>query len=214
MNTQTTPDEIALTRWLDGDMDATELAAFEAQLAVDPTLCEEATAMKELSTALQAEFPRIAEVPHADFFNSQIQERIAQLDSDIRRSVERNAAPPFWLNWLRMPWLAGAAIAALVAVIAITDNHREEHASTVLSTYAPNTAIKPRAFHSDAANATVLMLDGLENIPADRIIIGYQVDHSDTKQELAMTTLYSAKGDVLMVLDVDGLSQPRVIARQ
>ena len=214
MNTHTNPDEIALTRWLDGEMDAPELAAYEARLAANPALHAEALAMKQLSASLQAEFPRIAEVPHADFFNSQIQERIAQLDREDRRHAQRPAASSLWPSWLRLPWLAGAATAAIATLIAVSMHSRPAQASTVLSTYAPNAAIQPRSFHSDAANATILMLDGLESIPADRIVIGYHVDHSDTQQELAMTTLYSAKGDVLMVLDVDGQSQPRVVARE
>jgi anti-sigma factor RsiW len=209
----THPDEIALTRWLDGEMDSAEQSTFEARLHANPELRREAHAMKELSASLQAEFPRITEVPHADFFNSQIQERIGQLDREERREAHRKAPARRWTSWLPLPWLVGGA-AASIALFAIMARPDTGTASVVLSTYAPNAAIQPRTYHSAEANATVLMLDGLENIPADRIVVGFHVDHSDTQQELAMTTLYSAAGEPLMVLDVDGRGQPHLAALQ
>jgi hypothetical protein len=86
-------------------------------------------------------------------------------------------------------------------------------ATVVLSTYAPNAGVQANTFHSNEANATVLMLDGLESIPADKKVVGYRVHHSETDQQVAMTTMFSEHGEVVMVLSKDGRNQPRVITR-
>jgi anti-sigma factor RsiW len=206
------PDEQLLARWLDGEMNADERTAFEARLQSDAALRAEADSLQSLREMLHTGFPQIAEVPHADFFNSQIQERIKEL----RR--EEQAAPAAtsrtsWA-WLLRPWLLGAAAAAC-ALMAVLQwpSASSASATVVLSTYAPNAGVQANTFHSNEANATVLMLDGLESIPADKKVVGYRVHHSETDQQVAMTTMFSEHGEVVMVLSKDGRNQPRVITR-
>ena len=85
-----------------------------------------------------------------------------------------------------------------------------ETATTVQNTYAPNGDIQPRTYHSTDANATVLELDGLEDIPADSKVVGYKVHHSETNHQVARTTLYSDRGEVLQVLAMNDASEPRM----
>lgn len=209
------PDEQQLARWLDGEMNADERASFEARLQSDPSLRGEADALLGLRDMLQTGFPKIAEVPHADFFNSQIQERIAQVRTGEKKASAAPAAEaaPSLFGWLLRPWLLAGAAAACV-LLAVTQWQTGAGGNTVvLSTYAPNAAVKAATYHSTEANATVLMLDGLETMPAEKKIVGYRVHHSETDQAVAMTTLYSDTGDVLMVLAKDGRNQPRLYAQ-
>ncbi|MBE7494273.1 MAG: hypothetical protein HS117_04980 [Verrucomicrobiaceae bacterium] len=202
-----------LIRWLDGEMTPAERSAFEATLKNDPELAAEAESMRQLSENLKAHLPAEMPVPHADFFNSQIQVRIAQMEADEaregRKSAESTAA---WLSWLRMPWLAGAAAAAFaVAGLVWMQTSPTGGASTIASTYTPNPAVHAQVFHSTEAGATVLMLDGLEPIPAEKKVAGFRVHHAESDAGVATTTLFDENGVVLAVVALNALGQPQVL---
>jgi hypothetical protein len=57
------------------------------------------------------------------------------------------------------------------------------------------------------------MLDGLDAVPPDKKVVGFRVHHSETDPQVAMTTMFSDQGEVVMVLSKDARNQPRVIAR-
>ena len=213
---KTPPDETQIVRFLDGEMDAAEKSAFEARLAADTELCAEIESLSRLSTTLRKNIPAERAVPHADFFNSQIQVRIAQEEIDRARASTAPAATGGWLDWLRSPWLAATATAVVAVMVFTMWQNRgvpSSESSLVLSTYAPNPSVQARAFHSDEAQATVLMLDGLATLPADRKIVGQTVYRSETDQEVATTTLFSEDGHVLLVLAKDSRDQPRLLER-
>jgi hypothetical protein len=110
-----------------------------------------------------------------------------------------------------MPWVLAAA-AAVVALVWVTLRPMEDdQASFVISSYAPNPSVQARTFHSDEANATVLMLEGLTALPPDRKIVGHQVFRSETDQGVATTTLFSESGDVLLVLAKGSENRPQLI---
>jgi hypothetical protein len=77
----------------------------------------------------------------------------------------------------------------------------------------PNPAIQARVYHSQEANATVLMLEGLDEIPAEKTIKGVAVHRTETDTEVATTTLFSESGEVLLVLAKDARNQPRLLVR-
>lgn len=212
---KTPPDENDIVRWLDGEMDAAEKAAFEAELAADPALKTEMESLGTLGALLRKNVAADPPVPHADFFNSQIQVRIAQEEMDRRRQpAGRAAAGGGLLDWLRRPWFVAAATAAVTALAIVLWQDRGAPAagtSIVLSNYTPNPEVRARAFHSDEANATVLMLDGLSEMPAEHKITGHRVFRSETDQEVATTTLFSSDGHVLLVLAKDALDHPRLL---
>ena len=211
---KTPPDENQIVRWLDGEMDEAEKAVFLAALDADPGLRAEMESLRGLGQVLRQNIPATREVPHADFFNSQIQVRIAQEGMDRVRSGTSSAGGLGWFEWLRAPWFSAAAT-ALVALLAFAIWHQRQGApsesSEVLSTYAPNPKVQVRSFHSDEAQATVLLLDGLSPVPADRKIAGHRVHRSETDQRVATTTLFSEDGHVLLVLAKDAGDQPRLL---
>lgn len=208
---KTPPDETQIVRYLDGMMDAAERADFEKALAADPALHAEVESLRSVTSLVKAHIPAERPVPHADFFNSQIQ---AEISRDARQRAAAGESPGGILGWLRMPWFVTAAAAALaLAGFLWMQPDGGLETTTVMSTYAPNPAIHTHVFHSEEANATVLMLDGLAEIPAEKPIHGVAAHHSETDASVATTTLFSERGDVLLVLALDGRNKPSVIVR-
>jgi len=209
-----TPDHIErITRWLDGAMSNAEKTAFEDEMQADPALRAEVSTLHELGAQVRAHASLERPVPNADFFNSQIQERISSLQRiDDRRKSPAGVAPS-WFGWLRAPWAIGAAAAALVALGVFVVLHATRPQTQVISLYVPNPAVKASVNYNAAADATVLMLDGLSAFPDDKPISGLQVHHSDTDPEMASTTLYDAGGKVLLVMATDARNRPVLMGR-
>ena len=208
---KTPSEDHDLIRWLDGEMNAAELARFTARLESDPALKSEAEMMQRMSSDLRSSLPAEMPVPFGDFFNSQIQMRIAKEDSatpDIQES------PSSWMDWFRLPGFATLAAVTAAAVIAAVMIFQQKPSgdSYVLSTYAPNQNVQVSSYHSKDAHATVLILEGLEELPADRKIVGYHIERSETDQEVAATTLYGDRGEILLVVSKDARNQPRLLA--
>ena len=203
-------DDQLLARWLDNELSPAERTRFEAMMAADPALREEAESMKKLGDAIRANVTFEREVPHADFFNSQIQEAIAAEQLAQARKETRSTGAATWLDWLRAPWaLAGAAAALALGLFLLRS---EGPRTQILSLYAPNSSVQASVSYNEAAEATVLTLDGLEAIPAERNVAGINVHHSETDPEVATTTLFDAQGGVLLVMAKDGAGKPRTLA--
>lgn len=200
-----------LIRWLDGEMTAAERASFEERLKQDPALARDAEELRALSAGIRAHLPAEMPVPHADFFNSQIQVRIAQMESEESRA-KQSAAPGWgaWVQWLRQPWAAAACAAAVVVISFMVSRPGVEvsRESSILSSYTPNAKVHARTFHDNAAEATVLMLEGLEAVPAERKISGVHAVRSEWEPEVASTTLYDSNGTSLLMISSDALGHP------
>lgn len=210
---KTPPEDHDLIRWLDGEMNAAERERFTARLDSDPALKAEAEMMQRMSLDLRAVLPAEMPVPFGDFFNSQIQTRIQE---DAVQSFEPHPSPmrSSWLDFFRLPGFAtiSAVAAAVVIAVVMIIQQPSSGTSLVLSSYAPNQDVQVSSYHSAEAQATVLMLNGLEELPADRQIVGYHIERSETDQEVAATTLYGERGEVVLVVAKDARNQPRLIA--
>ncbi len=205
---KTPSEDHDLIRWLDGEMNEIESSRFAARLESDPALKAEVAIMQRLSADIRTHLPAEMPVPYGDFFNSQVQVRLAQEETSPLPTVRSS-----WMDWFRLPTLLTATAAIAIAGYAIWQQASpEDDNSLVHSIYAPNPEVKAHSFHSEAAQATVLMLDGVEEIPADRQIVGYHIKHSETDQEIAATTLYGERGEVLLVVTKDARNQPRLIS--
>lgn len=206
-----TTDEHLLGRWLDGELDPAEQVRFEAMMAADPLLREEAESLRKLGDSLRAHVTMERPVPNADFFNSQIQQRIAEAQRAEERVQAADVPATSWLSWLRMPWAIGAAALLTLGVWMLQGDKPQ---TQILSLYAPKAGVQATSFHSDEANATVLMLDGLDSIPADKDIVGITVHHSESDPEVATTTLFGENGEVLLVMTKDAASKPLFLGKK
>ncbi len=201
-----------LIRWLDGEMTDSEIAAFEARLKDEPLLSKEADELRALSKGIHEHLPAEMKVPHADFFNSQIQVRIAQMDLDEsrRKGSGNQSLTVTLLTWLRHPWFAtaGAVALAILGFVLMRPETQSSGHSLILSSYTPGLGVEASTYHNIEADATVLMLDGLEDVPADRKISGLSVHSSDNQSKVATTTLFDATGSPLLVISRDAVGHP------
>ena len=147
-------------------------------------------------------------VPYADFFNSQIQVRLAQ-DENQQMQAPMNEG---WFAWLRLSWLAPAA-AVLMVSFYVWQNAvpADSPDSVVHSIYVPNSAVQASYFHSGEAQATVLMLEGLEEMPADRKIVGFNITRSEIDEAVAATTLFGRDGKAVAVMAKDARNHPLLL---
>lgn len=208
-------EEHDLIRWIDGEMNETERTTFEEHLKRDPVLAKEAENMRALSASLRTHLPAEMRVPHADYFNTQIEVRITQMALDDARAKR---AAPVWgpvLQWLRQPWfaLAGAAALAVLGFVLLNPATGDASESMILSSYTPNTNVQARTYHDNGAEATVLMLDGLDAVPAERKISGIHIQRSEVEPELASTTMYDAEGTAVLMISRDALGNPMITPR-
>ncbi len=203
-----TPDHAQrITRWLDGAMTEAEKTAFQEEMQADPDLRNEISSMEELGGMIRNHASLKMPVPNPDFFNSQIQERITELQRTDERRKSATGGVASWFDWLRMPW-AVAGAAALLALGLFMTLQEGKPQTQVISFYAPNPAVKASVNYNAAAGATVLTLDGLNAFPDDKTIGGLNVHHSDNDAEMASTTLYDASGKVLLVMATDARNRP------
>lgn len=209
-------EEHDLIRWIDGEMNETESATFEERLKLDPALATEARQMRALSSTLRVHLPAEMKVPHADYFNTQIEVRINQMAQDDARAKQ---ASPGWgaaLQWLRQPWfaLAGTAALAVLGFFLLGPATGDASESMILSSYTPNTHVQARTFHDNGAEATVLMLDGLDAVPTERKVSGINIHRSEVEPELASTTMFNAHGTPVLMISRDSLGNPMMTPRR
>ena len=201
-----------LIRWLDDEMTTGERRAFEAALKTDPGLAADVESMRQLSERLKEHLPAEISVPHADFFNSQIQVCIAQIQAEKDRECAATAASTTsQFSWLRLSWLSGAAAAVWVIVGLVWTQSNSSGRSTIVSTYTPNPSVKAQVLENTDAGATVLLLEGLTPIPAEKKVVGFHVHHAESDAEVAMTTLFDENGAVLAVVALNAQGQPQML---
>lgn len=208
-------EEHDLIRWIDGEMNEIERATFEERLKHDAALAKEARQMRALSDGLRAHMPAEMRVPHADYFNTQIEVRITQMALDEARAKQSGIGLPALLQWLRQPWfaLAGATALAVLSFVLMRPAMGSATESMILSSYTPNTNVQARTYHDNGAEATVLMLDGLDAVPAERKISGIKIQRSEVEPELAETTLYDTQGKAVFMISRDALGNPMISPR-
>ena len=208
-------EEHDLIRWIDGEMNETERTAFEERLKQDPVLAKEARQMRELSTNIRAHLPAEMRVPHADYFNTQIEVRITQMALDEARAKQSSPGRGAMFQWLRQPWfaLAGTAALAVLGFFLMNPATGDASESMIISSYTPNTHVQARTYHDSAADATVLMLDGLDAVPAERKVSGINIQRSEVEPELASTTMFDSHGTPVLMISRDALGNPMITPR-
>ena len=170
-----------LTRWIDGELEGDELREFEQVVADDPELAKAKAEAESLRHLLRSDRPD-RDIPNADFFNSQIRRRIAN-ESEDTPSSPAPAPNSGILSWFRSPFtLASAAAVIALGLFALSQlpggRPSTDHTS-VASTYTPDKTIDASDFYSAAADATVIVLDGLSALPDSTELKGQNIVSAD-----------------------------------
>lgn len=167
------PDDIMLTQWMDGELEGETLRQVETWVQDHPELLAERDAVQAMSASIQKNIPNSVEPPYPDFFNQRIlrainEETAPQSQPDLK-------SRGFW-QWLAMPLAAGAMAVCFYLGTQMDHTPAPSGAPLVInqtpkaSVYTPDGAVSANMFKS--TDATVIVLEGLEDLPDDLEMAG------------------------------------------
>jgi len=176
MNDEPTNQEELLTRWIDGELSESEAVEFERTLASNPQLREERETANRIGDLVRSEFPASIEPPFSELFNAQIQKRIESERGEARIGESKIVRVPTG-SWSKLPWLIAAAAVFMAALLVINKPESASQRGTVASSettinYSPRDGVVVRTRFAPEADATVMTLEGLEELPSDHEIGG------------------------------------------
>ena len=176
------PDEAMLTLWIDGELSGDELAQVELWAQDHPELLAERDAVRAMQSNIQANMPASVEPPYADFFNQRILQAIENEKAESAGRVRSTGSQ--WLGNKLSKWLALPAAAAAMVMcfyMGTQVSHMPDSVAPVAAVsavsvepaiYMPDGDVRANIFSSDDNGATVIVLEGLEDIPDDFEIVG------------------------------------------
>lgn len=162
--------EEKFTAWIDGTLPAPELADFERELSARPDAESERFAAKRLGGLLREHMgtPRLS---NEDFFNHQLMQRI---EAEQPREERAPLRTHFW-TLPRMAWTGALCMVLAAALYRVTVPKTQkqvassqQYVASILNAHADDPDVSATAYHDQDENVTVLWLDGLNYIPADR----------------------------------------------
>ena len=204
-----TKEEELITRWIDGELDPKEKIEFEKLYDARPdfynSLRAEANASKDL---LKISFEFEKEIPYGDFFNNQIRKKIQSddFDSDSSSGFLFDV-----LAWLRSPftWAATACFIAFVLVNPQSGVKGEDN--IIVSTYSPDPSVSiVSAEFNEKANATVIVLEGLEPVPDETDFNENHITSYDRQGPPGFVQFYNKNDKLVYILETDEYGQPNV----
>ena len=205
--------EEIITRWIDGELNAENRAEFDELMKDDPEFCARVRQQAEgIGNAMRAEISNDVQPPYPDFFNSQIQKRIRQ---ESHQSSAKNSASGFSvLWWLRSPLTWGAAALFMIMFFTRNDERAGGAGSYVVSTYAPDPKVKvERAEYDDDAEATIIMLTGLDPIPDDVEINGRDITAYEPSGSRGGGMFYAGQDNLVFVMERGVEGGPEILVR-
>lgn len=152
------------TAWVDGELNADELQRFEAELAAHPDATTDRDGAHKLGNLLR-EFGGAPALGNAEFFNHQL---LASIEAD-QVPARRADGKGFSWSFGRWGWIGAAACAAVMAVAlsqSLFPPKSPPYMAQIIEAEATEDNLWVTAVHSDAAEVTVLWVDGLEYLPA------------------------------------------------
>ncbi len=165
----TQPDETTLTLWIDGELEGEALQGVEAWALENPEIIAERDAIQAMNANIKEHVPSSIEPPYPDFFNQHILRHIGDEAATAERSQQKSG---FWR------WFATPAAACVMAVCfymgtqvgEVADSAPPLTVTQVPPVYTPDGAVSANIFSSE--NATVIVLEGLDDIPDDLEMVG------------------------------------------
>lgn len=169
--------------WLDGNLPPAEAAAFERELSaaphgIDPAA--ERAAQAELGALLRRHVAEAPPMPHGDFFNSELQRRIAADQAAMQPAArEAEVLPaPGWLQSLIGRLVLTSAACVLLGVVGyrafvqpeLTDpvqRPETDYLASVLETKTATPEVSATSFSLPTEKTTVLWLSGTEHVEVE-----------------------------------------------
>ncbi len=160
------------TAWLDGELSEQERLEFEASLPDKAAAEDEKREARKLGNLLKEQL-RHQSMNNADFFNHQLQQRIARESAPAFGSKPHSQSTRWTIP--RLIW-SGAAAMAIFLVCAVfvirekTPTDQSEYLTQILKTrvdpvVSPNATIS--MFKAKEDKVTVLWVDGLQSLPSE-----------------------------------------------
>lgn len=208
-------EEKKLTLWIDGELDDEQVRDL---LDAHPELIELKKSADETGSLLRQGLPIEENLPYPDFFNHRIQQRLLEEDEVESKSpaINMKEEASYFPLFTRSRLFAGLAFAAL-AIGLIVNSFISPDASTaiarseVIGTYTPNPNVIASSHYNAEAGATIIQLDGLEEIPADIQVSGIFPRSYQPDATVASTTLRSRDtNEALVILEHDHYGRPNI----
>ncbi len=208
-------EEGKITRWIDGEIDDDQVRDL---LKANPELIELKKSASEGSQLLRQELPLEEKIPYPDFFNHRIQQRLTE-DSEAEMPLpaaslkEESQFLPFFT---RSRLFAGLAFAALTIGLIVhsiigPDPIGSSVHTEIVGTYTPNPRVIASSHYNSDAQAIIILLEGLEEIPAGIEVSGIFPRSYHPDAALAATTLRSKdNNEALVILENDHYGRPNI----
>lgn len=212
-------DEERITRWIDGELSDSDVADL---LSADPELTTAKREAGELGELLRQELKpeRSADVPHADFFSHRLRERIVEEantgSSDASAGLSLREEARILPLFTRMRFAAGMAFVLMLAAMighAVWTTSSSAAGSEVVSTYTPDPDVVATTRYSSEAEATVIVLEGVAEVPTGQSIAGVFPDSYQPCGDFGRTVLTDhSNGHPLLALAIDANGRPEFTA--
>lgn len=161
MNTK--PDDTQILLWLDDELDSTESASTEAWIIQNmPDHIAQRDQLRSWKAQLRNVKSADEDLPYADFFQHRVMRAIEnQTHGIVLAPTQKVTSSPARKKWL-MPGMSVAACGILSFLIGrLTLSNTPQP----LITYTPEEGIQAEYFPKSPAEATVIVLNGVEELP-------------------------------------------------
>jgi len=173
------PNETTLTLWMDGELHGDELQQMEAYAKEHPELLTERDAIQAMSRSIQDNLPASIEPPYPDFFNERVLHAIETERPVETAQASSNESVGFW-KWLIAPVAAGAMAVCFYLGTQVSSSDATpgmasmNNAPTIAAStvYTPDSSVESNIFVAGDQQTTVIVLEGLEDIPDDMNMAG------------------------------------------
>ena len=188
------PSEEQLTRWMDDELEGDELARMESWAKEHPEFQAEYDAVQAMRSDIRANIPASVEPPSGDFFNQRILRAIEndQLAAKKHPAQQGNQWMAWLLNnkWLALPSAAAAMALCFYLGMQVNDKPQRLAPMAMMPTkpmiYTPDGDIKANVFSTTDNGATVIVLEGLDDIPDELEIAGEPYPRAEQSSDIAM----------------------------
>jgi hypothetical protein len=178
------PDDAMLALWLEDELDGEDFAKVEAWAQSQPDQLAMRESARKWKAMINAGIPATEEPPYPDFFNARIARSISQQKAQQAPEAKPANSIPFWRKFA-LPLAAGVGMAftfwlgihsrsipvveSIAEMTAPGEMTQLADASENLppTVYTPENGVRAECFDSDAASATVVILEGLAAIPKE-----------------------------------------------